>query len=111
MNDGIRSTRAFMTSVTPGRDEPNLGFASDNNNSPKEANSTKARKVFGAKAYLDRQAKLGLARNSSPPPQNPPLQKSEFDNEFNALHSNMAESIKKWSELTMTWHDDLAVQR
>ena len=57
LNDGIRSTRAFMTSVTPGRDlEPNLGFTGEN--SPTGLSSTKnlrsGRKVFGAAAYLDR---------------------------------------------------------
>ena len=96
LNDGIRSTRAFMTSVTPGRiEEPNLGFTSDGN-SPRESNSKlkTTRKVFGASAFLERQQKLGLGRNSSPP-LNTSLQKSEFDNEFNAMHSNMHENLKK----------------
>ncbi len=53
MNDGIRSTRAFMTSITPAGADQNLDFATATN-SPKEASSTKARKVFGAKAYLER---------------------------------------------------------
>ena len=58
MSDGIRSTKAFMTSVTPNKAdiEPNLGFASDTQ-SPKD--STKnlnrgGRKVFGANAFLER---------------------------------------------------------
>ena len=100
MSDGIRSTKAFMTSVTPQRninEDLNIGFASDNN-SPK--GSTKAikpgRKVFGANAYMERQQKLGMSRKSSPPPANqPPLQKSEFDAEFNAMHSVMDASNKK----------------
>ena len=38
MSDGIRSTKAFLTSVTPGKhDDLNLGFAGDTmNNSPKD---------------------------------------------------------------------------
>jgi len=71
-NDGIRSTRAFMTSVTPGRsmDEPNLGFGE---NSPTSSNKYmgSGRKVFGAQAYLERKKKLNEARHSSPPPSNP----------------------------------------
>lgn len=76
MSDGIRSTKAFMTSVTPGKNinedlNINLGFASDNN-SPKGSNKnlkSNARKVFGANAYMERQAqaKLGKARNSAAP--------------------------------------------
>ena len=88
-----------MTSVTPANagGEPNLGFTTGGDISPTESqkNLRSGRKVFGANAYLERQKKLGQARNSSPPPNNPPLQKSEFDNEFNAMHSNMADSLKK----------------
>ena len=87
-----------MTSVTPQRnmnEDLNLGFPSDLN-SPKGSSKTikGPRKVFGAKAYMDRQAKLGLtARKASSPPENQPiLQKSDFDAEFNQMHSNMAEN-------------------
>ena len=74
-----------------------MGFTTGGDISPTESqkNLRSGRKVFGANAYLERQKKLGQARNSSPPPNNPPLQKSEFDNEFNAMHSNMADSLKK----------------
>ena len=72
MSDGIRSTKAFMTSVTPNKPadiEPNLGFASDTQ-SPKDSarNMKGPRKVFGAAAFLERQKTLGLGRHSSPPP-------------------------------------------
>mmetsp|Transcript_4947 Transcript_4947/g.6572 ORF Transcript_4947/g.6572 Transcript_4947/m.6572 type:complete len:98 (+) Transcript_4947:1647-1940(+) len=74
LNDGIRSTRAFLTSVTPVRnEEPNLAFTGENSPTDSMKNLKSGRKVFGANAYLERQKKLGLARNSSPPPQNPPL--------------------------------------
>ena len=99
LNDGIKSTRAFMTSVTPvGRssEEPNLGFTSAEL-SPIQSNkfAGSGRKIFGAQAYLERKKKLSEARHSEAPPDNPPLQKSEFDNEFNAMHTNMAESRNK----------------
>ena len=61
-----------MTSVTPAKDNDlNLGFTSEAN-SPKEStkNLKSGRKVFGANAFLERQQKLGLGRNSSPPPAN-----------------------------------------
>ena len=58
MNDGIRSTRAFLTSVTPAhpKDDLNLDFASGTN-SPKEStkNLRSGRKIFGANAFLERQ--------------------------------------------------------
>ena len=67
-SDGIRSTKAFMTSVTPAKADHdiNLGFASDNN-SPKEStkNLKGGRKIFGADAFRERQAKLGLGRKGS----------------------------------------------
>ena len=69
MSDGIRSTKAFMTSVTPGnkndspeRDGPAINFAggdlgSPNSNSTNKLNNmgSKKRKVFGANDYLERQ--------------------------------------------------------
>ena len=59
MSDGIRSTKAFLTSVTPHKNEDlNLNFTvGDATLSPK--GSTKKlnagpRKVFGANAFLER---------------------------------------------------------
>ena len=74
VNDGIRSTKAFLTSVTPSKaianakavnntimnedlSAANLGFLSDGNNSPTGAGATNKRtkrKIFGAKDYLER---------------------------------------------------------
>lgn len=52
LNDGIRSTRAFLTSVTPARNgepaEPNLAFAGDHSPTSSAKNHRSARKVFGA---------------------------------------------------------------
>ena len=71
-NDGIRSTKAFLTSVTPSKanikgsktanminedlNAANLGFLSDGGNSPTAAGVTikTKRKVFGANDYLER---------------------------------------------------------
>lgn len=58
-SDGIRSTKAFMTSVTPARADHEIslagGFASDNN-SPKDSSKRLGggRKIFGANAFIER---------------------------------------------------------
>ena len=58
-NDGIRSTNAFMTSVTP-RDGPSIAFASAEIGSNADSQvklatiESKKRKVFGANDYLER---------------------------------------------------------
>merc|ERR1711990_1188387 len=77
MGDGIRSTKAFMTSITPnknmGDDLQNLNFgvASQDSPSPKESSKKLGigakRQVFGEKAFLARQQKLAEARQSEPP--------------------------------------------
>lgn len=59
-SDGIRSTKAFLTSVTPTRnDDLNLNFTVGEAPlaSPKGSvkNAKSGRKVFGANAYLERQ--------------------------------------------------------
>ena len=67
LSDGIRSTRAFMTSVTPANkgtdspeknDGPNLNFAENtlNTNSATKLGlgNKSQRKVFGAQDYLER---------------------------------------------------------
>lgn len=59
-SDGIRSTKAFLTSVTPTRnDDLNLNFTVGDTllASPKSSvkGGKSTRKVFGANAYLERQ--------------------------------------------------------
>jgi len=98
MSDGIRSTKAFMTSVTPHKNEDlNLNFTvGDNSQKGSTKNFKGVRRVFGADAYLERQQKISESRKSSPPPANQPtLQKSDFDAEFNTMHSNMDANFKK----------------
>ena len=101
-NDGIRTTKAFLTSVTPSK-APNLKLNEDitaadflsDQDSPRGAKKTK-RKIFGANDYLERQKKLGKGRNSiQPTATSPALQSSEYDEEFKEMHNNMSASLQK----------------
>ena len=69
-NDGIRSTKAFLTSVTPHKEANGDIFGGDISPAPDSVKNSKSRKVFGANAYIERQKKLGLSRNISPGPSN-----------------------------------------
>ena len=61
-NDGIRTTKAFLTSVTPSKatnlklneDITAADFLSEHATSPRGANKKTKRKVFGANDYLER---------------------------------------------------------
>ena len=53
-NDGIRSTKAFLTSVTPQREDGENMFNSDINSPAGSVKNKQSRKVFGANAYLER---------------------------------------------------------
>ena len=63
-NDGIRSTKAFLTQVTPRRGGSKIHFADGSNadiTSPKSP-----RRIFGAEAYLERQKKMSIVQGNSP---------------------------------------------
>ena len=106
LDDGIRSTKAFVTGITPGnkdspeRDGPSITFAGGDltgkgSVSMKSTIGTKKRKVFGANDYLERQRNLKGSQtlNSDMSAVKVPLEKSEFDAEFDNMHNNISRNM------------------
>jgi len=63
--DGIRSTKAFLTQITPRRGSKALFESNDNTSVIKEP-----RRIFGADAYLERQKQLANQESSNNSPRN-----------------------------------------